>query len=282
VTVRVDAFTKLTLSLRVLGRRANGYHEIDGLVVSVTEPHDSLSIESASSTSLTVTGPFAAGVPVDERNLAWRAADAAARPLAIRLHKGIPHGAGLGGGSADAAAVLSAATVLSAADDAGGIDAGAIDAVAAALGADVPFCVHGGAARMRGAGETLEPATVPPLAVVIATPPFTCFTADVYAAWDALGGPAGRAVDVDIDGIPLLVNDLEPAAVHVEPRLAAYRASVEQAAQAPAILAGSGSSYALLFEHHTDAERARADLADSIEGSVFVGSTADAGVVLQP
>jgi 4-diphosphocytidyl-2-C-methyl-D-erythritol kinase len=196
VTVRVDAFAKLTLSLRVLGRRADGYHEIDGLVVSVTEPHDSLSIETASGTSLTVTGPFAGGVPVDERNLAWRAADASGRPLAIRLHKGIPHGAGLGGGSADAAAVLAAV------DDTVGIDPVELDAVAATLGADVPFCLHGGAARMRGLGETLEPATVPPLAVVIVTPPFVCVTADVYAAWDALGGPAGRAVDVDIGGLP--------------------------------------------------------------------------------
>jgi 4-diphosphocytidyl-2-C-methyl-D-erythritol kinase len=271
VTVRVDAFAKLTLSLHVLRRRGDGYHEIDGLVVSVTEPHDSLSIQPAPVTSLTITGPFAAGVPVDERNLVWRAADAAGRPLAIRLHKGIPHGAGLGGGSADAAAVLTAVR-----------DGVGIEAVAASLGADVPFCLRGGAARMRGAGEILEPATVPPLAIVIATPPFTCVTADIYGAWDALGGPVGRAVDVGIDGIPELMNDLEPAALHVEPRLTTFRASVEQAAQAPAILAGSGSSYALLFEHHTDAERARTDLAASIEGSVFVGATADAGVVLQP
>ncbi|HYL53085.1 MAG TPA: 4-(cytidine 5'-diphospho)-2-C-methyl-D-erythritol kinase, partial [Acidimicrobiia bacterium] len=104
--MRVDAFAKLTLSLRVTGVRADGYHELDAIMVSVSEPHDTLEIEDAPQRSLEVVGPFGAGVPADTRNLAWRAAEACGASVAIRLHKGIPPGAGLGGGSADAAAVL--------------------------------------------------------------------------------------------------------------------------------------------------------------------------------
>jgi 4-diphosphocytidyl-2-C-methyl-D-erythritol kinase len=274
--IRADAFAKLTLSLRITGTRDDGYHELDALVVSVNAPYDGLVIEPAEAISLTVTGPYSRGVPVDVRNLAWRAADALGATVSIRLHKGIPHGAGLGGGSADAAAVLAG---LEAMGSAGSRDLGE---VAASLGSDVPFCLRGGSARMRGIGEIIEPEPLPPLAVVIVTPPFGCDTPAVYGAWDELGGPAGRAVDTGIAALPALVNDLEPAAHHLEPRLVTLRDAIEGAIGVEPILAGSGSSYALLFEHHAPAERARARLAGTIEASVFAGSTADAGVALQP
>ena len=182
-----------------------------------------------------MTGPFADGVPVDASNLAVRAADLAGVPVAIALHKGIPHGGGLGGGSADAAAVLVA---LDRPD------------LAAELGSDVAFCVHAqlapraGAAWMRGRGEIVEPTDVAALDLVIAVPPFGCSTPAVYRAWDTLGGPHGRTVAVD--GLPPLRNDLEPAAEHVEPRLVAFREAIEDATGLPALLAGSGSSYAVV------------------------------------
>lgn len=254
--MRVDAFAKLTLSLHVTGVRADGYHELDAVMVSVTAPCDALSVERGARTSLHVTGEFAEGVPTDASNLAWRAADAAGVPAEIRLDKMIPHGAGLGGGSADAAAVL--------------IALGGDPAVAAALGADVPFCMRGGAARVRGIGDVIEPIELEPKVVVIATPRFGCNTAAVYRAWDELGGPHDD------------VNDLEPAAHHVEPRLAAFKRAVEDAAQAPAILAGSGSSYAVLLDHNADGEPARARVAQAIDGRVWLGATADAGVVVNP
>jgi len=166
--LRVDAFAKLTLSLHVTGTRPDGYHELDATMVSITEPHDSLLLRPAARTSLTVTGPFADRVPAGASNLAWRAADACGVPLEIALHKGIPAGAGLGGGSADAAAVLVA------------LDAD--PAVAPALGADVPFCCRGGFARVSGIGDRLEPAATPPLVIVVATPGFGCSTAAVYRA----------------------------------------------------------------------------------------------------
>jgi 4-diphosphocytidyl-2-C-methyl-D-erythritol kinase len=247
----VDAFAKLTLSLRVTGTRADGYHELDAVMVSIDEPRDVVTIRPATRTTLTVTGPFAAGVPADATNLAWRAADACGVTVEIALHKGIPSGAGLGGGSADAAAVLVA------------LDAD--PALAPALGADVAFCMQGGRARVRGIGDVVEPVEPQSLSIVVATPPFRCATADVYRAWDALGGPRG-------DG-----NDLQRAAQHVEPRLAEFRRSVEGAAGAPAILAGSGSSYAVVFDDAARAASARDRVAGVVRASVWLASTTTNG-----
>jgi 4-diphosphocytidyl-2-C-methyl-D-erythritol kinase len=251
--VRIDAFAKLTLSLHITGTRADGYHELDATMVSLSEPHDSLVLRPAAQTSLTITGPFADGVPADATNLAWRAADACRATVEIELHKGIPSGAGLGGGSADAAAVLTAL----------GGDA----ALAATLGADVPFCMRGGFALVRGIGDQLERGESLALSVVVATPPFSLPTADVYRAWDELGGPHDE------------VNDLVAAAEHVEPRLVEFRREVEAAAEAPAILAGSGSSYAMVFAHAADAERARDRVAAAEIGSVWLGATSPVGVL---
>src|SRR5947207_2108933 len=121
--MRAEAFAKVTLSLRITGARANGYHEIDAVMVTVSEPHDVLEIEPAATTSLEVDGEFA--VAADSSNLVWRALDALAVRARVRLHKRIPAGAGLGGGSADAAAVLRVF--------------GGSQQLGAQLGADVPF-----------------------------------------------------------------------------------------------------------------------------------------------
>ena len=262
--VRLDAFAKLTLSLAVEGRRADGYHELDALVVSVNEPHDELVLRPAGDVSIVVSGRHATRVPADETNLAVRAACEAGADVAIELCKGIPPGAGLGGGSADAAAVLV------------GVEVPDPVLIAESLGADVPFCLSGGAMRMRGIGDQLEAISLPELWIVIATPAFGCATGDVYRAWDALGGPEGRTVE--IDGLPPLRNDLEPAAHRVEPRLVGFRDAVEAAAGAPAVLAGSGSSYAVVFRDPAEAEAARARVAETVGGQVVVGHTVDSGV----
>ncbi len=250
--VRVRAFAKLTLSLHITATRPDGYHELDATMVSIDEPYDSLVITPAARTSMTIDGPFAAGVPADATNLAWRAADACAATVHIALHKGIPNGAGLGGGSADAAAVLSALE--------------GDPTLAATLGADVPFCLQGGFAHVGGIGDELRAGAVPSLSVVVATPEFGCSTAAVYRAWDALGGPHAE------------VNDLEAAAEDVEPRLARFRGAVESAAGAPAVLAGSGSSYAVVFEDRAEADAARARVQAAVAGSVWLASTVAVGV----
>ena len=211
------ALAKLTLSLRITGVRPDGYHEIDAEMVTV-DLADELTFDEGGD-GLEVTGPAAAGVPADGANLVARAMAASGRRARVRLHKVIPAGAGLGGGSADAAAVLRWAGV----DDL---------AVAAALGADVPFCLVGGRARVQGVGEVLEPLPVEDRRFTLLTPPRQVSTAAVYAAWDRLGGPAAPGP-----------NDLEPAALAVEPELAAGRDELAERTGQEPVLAGSGSTW---------------------------------------
>jgi 4-diphosphocytidyl-2-C-methyl-D-erythritol kinase len=209
---------KLTLSLRVTGVRDDGYHLIDAEMVSL-DLHDTLEVGDGD--RLEIFDDAGRGLPVDtgDDNLVRRALLAVGRAAAVRLTKRIPAGAGLGGGSADAAAVLRWAGV----DD---------PAVAASIGADVPFCVVGGRARVRGIGEVVEPLPFVARAFTLLTPPFGCSTPAVYAAWDALGGPTA-------DG----ANDLEPAALQVEPRLEEWRGRLGDATGERPVLAGSGSTW---------------------------------------
>jgi 4-diphosphocytidyl-2-C-methyl-D-erythritol kinase len=158
-------------------------------------------------------------LPAD--NLVSRALAAVGRDAHVQLDKRIPMGAGLGGGSADAAAVLRWA--------------GCRDlAVAASLGADVPFCLVGGRARVTGIGEVVEPLAWPaePPVFTLLTPPLHVSTPAVYMAWDELGGPTA-------DG----PNDLEPAALAVEPELAVWRDRLGDLTGAVPRLAGSGSTW---------------------------------------
>lgn len=207
---------KLTLSLRVTGVRDDGYHLIDAEMVSL-DLADELTF--AEGDGLEIVGASGFTVPADDDNLARRALRAVGRRAQVRLVKRIPAGAGLGGGSADAAAVLRWAGC----DDL---------AVAASLGADVPFCLRGGRARVTGIGDVLEPLPVVERTFTLLTPPFGVSTPAVYQAWDRLGGP--RA-----DG----PNDLEPAALAVEPRLAEWRDRLGEASGRMPVLAGSGSTW---------------------------------------
>jgi 4-diphosphocytidyl-2-C-methyl-D-erythritol kinase len=260
VTTRVTAFAKVTLSLRILGRRPDGYHELDALVVSATEPHDSLILRSAPQMSLRVSGPFADDVPTDDSNLAWRAARALDATLAIELAKGVPAGAGLGGGSADAAAVLAAVG--------NGSDT---TAIAAELGSDVRVCLHGGPARMRGRGEIIEPiAEIPALPLVIIAPEFGCATAAVYRAWDELGAPRSRREIPAPRGYPgPFVNDLEAAAEQLEPRLRAFRETAEDVIGTPLLMCGSGSAFVAWFDDAAAADDAALRAADAISERVW-------------
>ena len=212
--VRVPAPAKLTLSLRVVGVRDDGYHLLDAEMVTV-DLCDELTFSEGD--GFEVVG--AADVPVDDSNLVRQALAAVGRTADVALLKRIPAGAGLGGGSADAAAVLRWA---------GCRDVG----VAAALGADVPFCVVGGRARVSGVGEVVEPLAFEARSFTLLTPPLHVSTPAVYRAWDSLGGPTA-------DG----PNDLEPAALVVEPRLAEWRERLGSATGASPVLAGSGSTW---------------------------------------
>lgn len=218
--VVVAARAKLTLSLRVTGVRSDGYHLLDSEMVTL-DLADRLTIGPGS--GLTVAGLGAHGpVPAGEENLVLRALRLLGATAAVHLEKRIPTGAGLGGGSADAAAVLRWG--------------GCSDPVLAArLGADVPFCLVGGRARVRGVGEIVEPlpfAEVAGREYTLLTPPLHVSTVEVYRAWDRLGGPTG-----DHD------NDLEPAALSVEPALARWRDRLGDASGSTPRLAGSGGTW---------------------------------------
>ncbi len=245
-SVATTAPAKLNLSLRVLGTRPDGFHELEALTVMVSAPADDLTVASgpAGTVALTVIGG-GPDVPTDEENLVVRAARAVLGPDAgvrITLTKITPSGAGLGGGSADAAAIL---RVLRDRDD---LDPAVVLAAAAELGSDVPVCVDGRPAMLRGRGEVLEPVELAgELHVVVATPGFALATPEVFGAWDALAG-AGRPRTVAAPAavahlVPELVNDLEPAAERVEPGITAFREVLGRVTGSEPLLAGSGSSY---------------------------------------
>jgi 4-diphosphocytidyl-2-C-methyl-D-erythritol kinase len=214
--VLVLAPAKLTVSLRITGVRDDGYHLIDAEMVTLDLADE---LVFADGDGLTIHDAEGLAIPADDTNLVRKALRAVGRTAAVTLTKRIPAGAGLGGGSADAAAVLRWAGC----DDL---------ALAATLGADVPFCLHGGRARVRGIGEILEPLPFEARTYTLLTPPFGVSTPAVYRAWDDLGGPGAPGP-----------NDLEPAALRVETRLAKYRDQLGEATGRTPTLAGSGSTW---------------------------------------
>jgi 4-diphosphocytidyl-2-C-methyl-D-erythritol kinase len=225
--VKVRATAKLTLSLRVVGRRADGYHLIDAEMVTV-DLADELEFTAGDGLEVVSSGADVDRVPTGDDNLIRRALAAVGRTAHVRVVKRIPAGAGLGGGSADAAAVLRWAGLWDL-------------AVAAGLGADVPFCLVGGRARVTGIGEMVEPRPMIDAAYTLLVPDVACSTAEVYRAWDALGELAARGS-----------NDLEAAAVAVVPELAAWRDRLADETGQEPMLAGSGSTWFVEGEYPGD------------------------------
>lgn len=216
MALRLIAPAKLTVSLRLTGVRSDGYHLIDAEMVTL-DLADHLTIDDGD--GLSVSGPFADGIPTDGSNLIRKALAALGRTAKVHVDKQIPAGGGLGGGSADAAAILRWAGC----DDL---------ELAARLGADVPFCVVGGRARVTGIGEILEPLDPVERWFTLCIPPLAVSTVAAYKAWDALGGPHD-------DG----PNDLTAGALAVEPRLAYWRDRFAEATGRTPVLAGSGATW---------------------------------------
>ena len=238
---------KLTRSFRVTGRRADGYHLVEAEMVALDftdelefTAGDGLEIVDAVSW-IGARGADSAlfDVPIGE-NLVVRALELAGRRAQVRLVKRIPPGAGLGGGSADAAAVLRWAGV----EDL---------VVASRLGADVPFCLRGGRAVVRAIGEIVEPLAPLAMTVVLVAPPFGVSTAAVYGAFDEVGAPSPGSS----------TNDLEKAALTVEPRLAWFRDLLAEISGQQASLAGSGATWFVECEPR-DASRIAGDLRQAI------------------
>jgi 4-diphosphocytidyl-2-C-methyl-D-erythritol kinase len=228
-----QAPAKLTVELHVTGVREDGMHLIDAEMVTL-DLADTLEISDGD--GLEVVSEVHGEVPMGESNLVSRALALAGRRAHVRLHKRIPMGGGLGGGSADAGAILRWAGF-------GDLER------AASIGADVPFCIKGGRARVRGIGEEIEPLPAIERAFTLLLPPFGIDTGVVYRRFDELAISTG-----------LLRNDLAPAAFSVEPRLLDWCTRFEAWTGEPVHLAGSGST---LFVEGEFTPPAYVDLAGS-------------------
>jgi len=274
-TIRLTAPAKVNLSLNITGRRDDGYHLLDSIVV-FTAFGDQIDLSPDSGDSVRVSGPFAASLTAAGDNIclralsAFREAGGEAGPLAIHIDKQIPVGAGLGGGSSDAAAMLRHLNGASAHP----LSEERLAAVALSLGADVPVCLAGTAQRMQGIGEILTPLEPPPRGhLVLARPDAMLATGEVFRRWQQ-AGPAGAASDTGSrpDRIIAAGNDLEAAATALVPAIGTVLVSLRDcegiiAAQ----MSGSGTACFGLFEDAGVAATAAQRLADSGLWAVATG-----------
>lgn len=243
-SLRIRAYGKINLGLKVLGKRPDGYHEIDTVLQSI-DLADELVIEPRYDEQITLTMEPDLGVATEE-NLAFRAArllqERAGFVSGVHVHltKKIPIGAGLGGGSSDAAAVLGGLNQLFNLR----LSKDELKALGAELGSDVPFFFEGGRCRATGRGELLQELSADGALkfVVLLVPPFSLRTREVYEAFDHL--------------TPCVLNspfhnDLEVAALELRPELREYRAFLERVS-VPFGLSGSGPTYYALVQAHDE------------------------------
>jgi 4-diphosphocytidyl-2-C-methyl-D-erythritol kinase len=270
--LRDTAKAKLNLTLEVLGRRDDGYHEISSLV-AFAALGDSLELEPGGALALRIDGTFAADLSGD--NLVIEAAEAARSKASavtlgrFRLVKNLPVAAGLGGGSADAASALR----LLAGANRGTLDEESWREIAEGLGSDVPACLLSRPALMTGRGEVVTPVRgFPPCAVVLANPGLQLAAAYVYGVLtssDLLAPPAQPPETLDFGGSFRRLfdhaarrgNDLEPAALSLAPVIGEVLAALRRCQGAHlARLSGSGPTCFALFATEAEAELAAAEL----------------------
>jgi len=269
MSLQVQAPAKLNRFLAILGRRADGFHEME-LVTTVLEGveglTDTLEAERAETLSLSLFGPTAQGLNVDDSNLvlrAWRLLEREARrplPATLRLEKRIPHGAGLGGGSSDAAAALRLGNELYELD----LRPDTLLRLGAELGSDVPLFLLGGTVLGLGRGERVFPLRPVPLEpLLIVNPGLHVSTPAVFRALALAGYPMPETCP-SLDGgqAPPWRNDLTGAAIWVCPALAELRAELVELGGEP-LLCGSGSSWAARFPDARSLPQAQAQLAAS-------------------
>jgi 4-diphosphocytidyl-2-C-methyl-D-erythritol kinase len=262
----VPAHAKINLSLKILGRRPDGFHELESVLQTVTL-HDSLHFEPRpTGVALRVDPP---GIPSDETNLVWKAAAALRQGrgdrlpgVQVRLTKRIPSGAGLGGGSSDAAAALLGLNRLWGL----GMGRDELAGPAAGLGSDVPFFLQGGTARVTGRGSEVEPlADLGGYLLLIVDPGQPLPTASVYAQLQDSLTPApkigsmtrfGRTPTGDVEAWVRVGNDLEPHARSLCPAIGEIKDRLLHAGATAAAMTGSGSAVFGVFREAAAVERA--------------------------
>ncbi len=247
MTLSAEAPAKINRELRVGPRRPDGFHEIRSRFCTI-DLCDRIEVEESDRLELSCSG---IPVPCDETNLASRAARALADRIGvaphvrIRLEKRVPPGAGLGGGSANAAVTLLLLSKLWHSR----LGPDELSEIAAGLGSDVPFFLQGGEADVSGRGERVLPlADSPPVELFVWIPPFAISTGEVYAAFDLLSGTVAAIPDrlaLERTGNFLGPNDLASAVLETESKMEDYLRSARQAASEAGIT-GSGSALLLI------------------------------------
>jgi 4-diphosphocytidyl-2-C-methyl-D-erythritol kinase len=236
LTLVVPARAKLNLDLRVIGRREDGFHDLHTTFQAI-DLHDLIDVQPATQTRFQVEG-FDLDPQDNSVVKAHTAVEQALKrelPVAIRVHKRIPPGSGMGGASSDAAATLKALTTMFNLS----LD---LPQLAERLGSDVPFFLFGGRARAEGRGEKLIALETGPAWFAIAWPGFELGTGDVYGAWDQVNGEGP--------------NELRRAAEHVDPRLKQFAQGLGPGWQ----MTGSGSAFFKVAASDEEAQSAIADL----------------------
>ncbi|MDW4499793.1 4-(cytidine 5'-diphospho)-2-C-methyl-D-erythritol kinase [Sulfitobacter sp. D35] len=280
--VRVFAPAKINLTLHVTGRRGDGYHLLDSLVV-FADTGDEVDLAVADGRTFEVAGPEARGVPSGNDNLVVRAAALFDTTVAIRLTKSLPPASGIGGGSADAAATCRGMAHLSGNDDFPNREA------LVALGADVPVCVDSAPARIEGIGERITPlAGLPDLHAVLVNPRLPLSTPEVFAGLErrdnapmpeALPEFGGAAALIDF--LAAQRNDLEAPAIVLQPEIEIILNDLRAINTCSlARMSGSGATCFGLFDDASAAGMAAALLAQAHNGwwvrQVVLGNQSDA------
>jgi 4-diphosphocytidyl-2-C-methyl-D-erythritol kinase len=283
-TDREAAFAKINLCLFLGPTRADGRHELVTLFESVSLADELvITARDAGQSDEVVCDGVEGPNLVAGALAALRAAGWAAPPVRVVIEKRIPVAAGMGGGSADAAALLRHAPGLAP------VDPAVQREIAAALGADVPSQVEPGPNLGTGAGELLHPVTVPDHGLLVLPQPFALPTAAVYREADRLGLPRSRlelaALRRELgarleDGVPgglpdeLMVNDLQGAALSLRPEIARALEQARGAGAWPSMVCGSGPTVVGVFWGSGGLDRAAAaarELRDRYAGAVAVG-----------
>lgn len=285
MTVRVFAPAKINLTLHVTGQRKDGYHLLDSLVM-FAGVGDVLTLTPAAENELTVSGPESKGVPTDARNLVMQVASTLwqDQPHEIHLEKNLPAAAGIGGGSADAAACFRGLSLLMQHSDP------AFDAKQFAdramrdllnVGADIPMCMASKPARIGGIGDQIEVLdAAPKLAILLVNPRISVPTPSVFAALKNRTNPAMTDMPSDISNTSAFIdwlseqrNDLEPAAISQAPAIATTLTQIGQTSGCLlARMSGSGATCFGLYQTTREADEAARQI-EEFDADWWVKST---------
>ncbi len=274
MSLTVKGYAKLNLWLDITGYRGDGYHTLNTVMRRI-DLYDDVTVETRSGGDINITCNFPS-VPTDGWNIVYRAAMAFFEKmgksvgLSVDIYKRIPVGAGLGGSSADGAAVLTALNELCGRP----LDLHELCTLGATLGADVPFCIAGGTAKCTGIGDIMQPIDCTDLAVVVAVPEFECSTAKAYQRYDADPFPEKPGFDAFCSGIrndrSFLASNMYNvfAQLYADQRIEELRRKLLSVGAEGACMTGSGSAVFGVFPDIDAAREAAGKLGDCTKFAV--------------